>query len=148
MRENLFSKLINASKASHMFATVYHSKLNEKITLKLYDFGFIQHVCHGNSEKPYGGHSHLWVQLKYTPQLQPVLNSIKLVSKPGRRVFATKEELMTLTSGRVTHRLRSLGLGRMLPGQVMLINTNKLGVIELFEAVERESGGEVMCVVH
>ena len=131
-----------------MFTTINNNDLHEKITSRLYDFGFIQHVCHGSQEKPYDGKSHLWIQLKYTPQLEPVLNNINLISKPSRRVFATKEELITLTSGRVTHRLKSLGLGRMLPGQVMLVNTNKLGVIELFEAVEKETGGEVMCIVY
>ena len=130
-----------------MFTTINNSALNNKITSRLYDFGFIQHVCVGSAEKPYSGTSHLWIQLKYTPQLEPVLNNIKLISKPSRRVFADKDELITLTSGRVTHRLKSLGLGRMLPGQVMLINTHKYGVIELFEAVEKETGGEVMSVV-
>ena len=131
-----------------MFTVLKNTEINEKITLRLYDFGFIQHVCKGSLEKPYEGHSHLWVQLKYTRQLEPVLTNIKALSKPSRRVFATKEELIGLTSGKITHRLKSLGFGRILPGQVMLINTYKLGVIELFEAVEKETGGEVICVVH
>eukprot|EP00834_Sanchytrium_tribonematis_P004109 NODE_185_length_13590_cov_0.472908.p10 type:complete len:160 gc:universal NODE_185_length_13590_cov_0.472908:9997-10476(+) len=159
MRANLFSKVINASKSRHMFTTVSNKDLNFKIISRFYDYGFIEHFCYGSDEKPYAERilpngetenikSHLWVRLKYTPQLEPVLKDIRMISKPSRRVFATKEELITLTSGKATNRLKSLGLGRMLPGQVMLVNTNKHGVIELFEAVEKETGGEVMCIVH
>ena len=148
MRANLFSKLVNASGARHMYVRIKNSQMNYKIVDRLYDFGFVQHYSLGSHQSPYASQSHLWVQLKYTPDLQPVLKSIKSISKPSRRVLLNSEDLISLTSGQVTHTLKSLGFGKMLPGQVVLINTRKYGILELFEAVEKDSGGEVLCIVY
>jgi len=72
----------------------------------------------------------LKIDLKYGPSGERVINQIKRVSKPGRRVFSKSKELRPVLNG----------LG------ITIISTSR-GVISDREARQRHLGGEVLCEV-
>jgi small subunit ribosomal protein S8 len=72
----------------------------------------------------------LRVYLKYSDQHQPLIQGLKRVSKPGRRVYAGHEELPRVQGG----------LG------VAVISTSQ-GVVTDRQARKLGVGGEVLCEV-
>ncbi|KAJ3175409.1 hypothetical protein HDU87_006229 [Geranomyces variabilis] len=82
----------------------------------------------------------LWLTLKYKDG-EPVLRKMSAVSKPSRRVFASLAELRAVAAAR---RAAPLLKGQEV-GQVTILDT-PYGIIELKEALEKEVGGEVLCI--
>ncbi|NQY23289.1 MAG: 30S ribosomal protein S8 [Arcobacter sp.] len=70
------------------------------------------------------------VTLKYDDNEKSVINEIKRVSKPGRRVYKSSSELKHFKNGYGT----------------IIVSTNK-GVIANDEAFASKVGGEVLCTV-
>ena len=73
----------------------------------------------------------LRINLKYGPTGEKVIQSISCVSKPGKRVYSTVEDIPSVLQG----------LG------ICLLSTNK-GVLGGGEAKKANVGGEVLCVVY
>ena len=71
----------------------------------------------------------LKVDLKYRHGNR-VLNSMKLISKPSRRVFATSDEIMKILAFKNV-------------GDLLIIRTSK-GIMEARDALKEELGGEVL----
>jgi small subunit ribosomal protein S8 len=71
------------------------------------------------------------VQLKYDVRRRPIIQKIQRVSKPGLRVYRTKDELRPIRSGLATR-----------------IMTTSQGVMTDREARKRKIGGEVLCEVY
>ena len=74
--------------------------------------------------------SHLQIELKYGPNGERVINTVRRVSKPGRRVYSRAKELRPVLNG--------LGIS--------VISTSR-GVISDREARQRNLGGEVLCEI-
>jgi small subunit ribosomal protein S8 len=74
--------------------------------------------------------SHLQIELKYGPNGERVINTVRRVSKPGRRVYSRAKELRPILNG--------LGIS--------VISTSR-GVISDREARQRNLGGEVLCEI-
>jgi len=74
--------------------------------------------------------STLRVHLKYGPNGEDVINTIKRVSKPGCRVYAATEDLKPVLNG----------LG------IRVLSTNK-GILSDREARIKKVGGEVICTL-
>ncbi|MBC8874658.1 MAG: 30S ribosomal protein S8 [Planctomycetes bacterium] len=74
--------------------------------------------------------SQLRIELKYGPNGERVLQKIRRVSKPGRRVYSKARDLRPV--------LKGLG--------ITIISTSR-GVISDREARQRNLGGEVLCEV-
>lgn len=72
--------------------------------------------------------SHLRLELKYGPNGERVIQTIKRISKPGRRVYTRAKDLRPVLNG--------LGIS--------VISTSR-GVISDREARQRNLGGEVLC---
>ena len=72
----------------------------------------------------------LRIELKYGPNGERVIQHIKRVSKPGRRVYSKARDLRPLLNG----------LG------IRIISTSR-GVVSDREARQRNLGGEVLCEV-
>ena len=70
------------------------------------------------------------IYLRYTPDGEPLIRSIKRISKPGRRVYKGAEEIRPVLNG--------LGVG--------IISTSQ-GLLTDSEARQRRVGGEVLCEV-
>ena len=60
------------------------------------------------------------------------INSFKLISKPGRRIYKTVDELKKMLSYN--------------PYSLVLISTSK-GILSIIDAVEQSVGGEVLCEI-
>ena len=73
---------------------------------------------------------HLRIELKYGPNGERVIQSIRRVSKPGRRVFSKSRDLRPVLNG--------LGIS--------ILSTSK-GLVSDREARQQNLGGEVLCEV-
>ena len=73
---------------------------------------------------------HLRIELKYGPNGEQVIQHVRRVSKPGKRVYQKSKELRPVLNG----------LG------VTIISTSR-GVLSDREARQRKLGGEVLCEV-
>ena len=60
------------------------------------------------------------------------INSFKLISKPGRRIYKTVDELKKMLSYN--------------PYSLVLISTSR-GILSIIDAVEQSVGGEVLCEI-
>lgn len=83
----------------------------------------------------------LWLGLKYWNS-EPVLRSMKMISKPTKRITAKWTDLKAILNGRTRNEIR----GIVNPGECIFIFTDQ-GVLEIREAVERRMGGLVACRV-
>ena len=72
----------------------------------------------------------LRIELKYGPNGERVIQTIRRVSKPGRRVFSKSRDLRPVLNG--------LGIS--------IISTSK-GMVSDREARQQNIGGEVLCEV-
>lgn len=77
-----------------------------------------------------GTKSYIRIYLKYTPSGERVINGLKLVSKPGLRVYRKKHEIPRIFNGYGTS----------------IISTSK-GVLTDKKAREQKVGGEVLCYI-
>ena len=75
--------------------------------------------------------SHLRLELKYGPNGERVIQRIRRVSKPGRRVYRKARDLKPVLNG----------LG------IKIISTSR-GVVSDREARQRNLGGEVLCEIY
>lgn len=75
-------------------------------------------------------HDEIKIVLKYLGS-QPAITSLERISKPGRRIYATKDNLPVV--------LNNLGLA--------IISTSQ-GVMTNKKAKEKNLGGEVICEIH
>ena len=121
------TRIRNASMRKLDTATLVHSKtivaIVEVLKAKEYleDFN-IEDL--GNNKKS------IKVTLKYDDNEQTVINEVKRLSKPGRRVYKNASELKTFKNGYGT----------------IIVSTSK-GVLANDKAFELGIGGEVMCTV-
>ena len=123
---DMLTRIRNANKALHDRVEMPHSRLKEEIARILQEEGYIRgfHVDESNTHKV------LVVELKYGRSRERVLNGVKRVSKPGRRIYASKDRLP-----------------RVLGGMGTAILSTSRGVITSRTAEREGIGGEVICFV-
>jgi small subunit ribosomal protein S8 len=123
---DMLTRIRNANKALHDRVEMPTSKLKEEIARILQEEGYIRgfHVEDGASHKV------LVVELKYGRSRERVLNGVKRISKPGRRIYASKDRLP-----------------RVLGGMGTAILSTSRGVITSRTAEQEGIGGEVICFV-
>jgi len=123
---DMLSRIRNANKALHDRVEMPSSKLKQEIARILKEEGYVRdfHVEDGESYKL------LVVELKYGRSRERVLNGVKRVSKPGRRIYASKDRLP-----------------RVLGGMGTAILSTSRGVITSRTAEREGIGGEVICFV-
>jgi small subunit ribosomal protein S8 len=120
---DLLTRIRNGLRAGHEKADAPHSKVKEEIVKILKAEGFVSNY-RVIEEKPA---STLRVYLKYGADKTGVLQRIERVSRPGRRVYADKENVPRVKSG----------LG------VAVISTSQ-GILTDRECRKRGIGGEVL----
>ena len=126
--DDMLTRIRNANKALQDRVEMPSSKLKEEIARILAEEGYIRgyHVVEPG-ELPY---KTLVVELKYGRSRERVLNGLKRVSKPGRRIYASKDRLP-----------------RVLGGLGTAILSTSRGVITSRTAEREGLGGEVICFV-
>ncbi len=124
---DMLTRIRNAQMARHATVSVETSIMKKSIAQILLDEGYIaafDEVENGNKNK------NLVITLKYVNKNQKVITGLKRISKPGRRIYASCEELPKVLNG----------LG------IVIVSTSK-GVMTDREARKLGIGGEVLAYV-
>lgn len=124
---DMLTRLRNAINSHHDRVELPASKLKVEIARILKSEGFIRNYALLEKEKT---QATLRIDLKYSPEGEPVIHGIERVSRPGRRVYRNKQEIPRPLGG--------LGLA--------IVSTSK-GVLSGDEAAKTGVGGEVLCQV-
>lgn len=122
---DMFTRIINGQAAGKNEVSCPASKLKLAVSQVLKQEGYIEN-CRMTEVN---GKSQIVISLKYYKNV-PVITQIKRVSKPGRRVYKTKEQIPKVMGG--------LGIA---------ILTTSNGVMTDKLAREQGHGGEVLCFV-
>jgi small subunit ribosomal protein S8 len=124
----MLTRIRNANKALQDRVEMPSSKLKEQIARILKEEGYVRdyHVREPG-QLPY---KVLVIELKYGRSRERVLRGLKRVSKPGRRIYASKDRLP-----------------RVLGGMGTAILSTSRGVITSRTAEREGIGGEVICFV-
>lgn len=124
---DMLTRLRNSNLAKHQVVQIPATKMTRNIANILLEEGFIQSV----EQIGEGFNRQLLLSLKYKGKnREPVITSLKRISKPGLRVYANKKELPRVLGG--------LGIA--------VISTSH-GVMNDTNARNRGLGGEVLCYI-
>ena len=123
---DMLTRIRIASSAKHDTVDVPASNIKKEIAEILLNEGYIKsyQVLEGNTQGV------IRIALKYGANKTKVISGIKRVSKPGLRIYASKEELPKV--------LRGMGIA--------IISTSK-GIMTDKEARRQNVGGEVLAFV-
>ena len=123
---DMLTRIRNASSANFKTVDIPASNIKRNIAEILFNEGYIK--SYENIENDNQGI--IRIALKYTDKNKTVISGLRRISKPGLRIYATKDELPTVLNG--------LGIA--------LISTSK-GVITDKKARELGVGGEVLAYI-
>ncbi|MFA6198490.1 MAG: 30S ribosomal protein S8 [Patescibacteria group bacterium] len=123
---DMLTQIRNALQVKKSEVVLPYSKVKHDIASILSREGYV-----GSVQKVDEGYGWLRIVLKYEPNRQPSIASIKRISKPGRRVYAAKEKLPWV--------LNNYG--------VAIVSTSR-GIMTNREARRKRVGGEVICEVY
>ena len=123
---DLLTRIRNAQTARHETVSVETSIMKKSIVQILLDEGYISSF----EEVDNGKNKDIVITLKYVNKNQKVITGLKRISKPGRRIYASCEELPKVLNG----------LG------IVIVSTSK-GVMTDREARKLGIGGEVRAYV-
>ena len=123
---DMLSRVRNANRAMHDSVSMPTSRMKEEIARLLKDEGYVKdyRVVPGT---PY---STLVIELKFGKNRERVLTNLKRVSRPGRRVYASKDRLP-----------------RVLGGLGTAILSTSSGLLTSRQCAEKGVGGEVIAFV-
>ena len=120
------TRIRNAAMRGLEYTTLMHSKLMEDVLKVFKDKGYIEDykiIEEGNKK-------FINVSLKYDENGNSVINEVKRISKPGRRVYKGYQDIKNYKNGFGT----------------LVVSTNK-GVLPNDEAYKQKVGGEVICSI-
>ena len=124
---DMLTRVRNANLARHKIVQIPSTKMTRNIASVLIEEGFIQDF----EEIGEGINRQLLLSLKYKgKEGEPVITSLKRISRPGLRVYANRKEIPRVLGG----------LG------VVIISTSK-GVLTDNKARHQGVGGEVLCYI-
>jgi small subunit ribosomal protein S8 len=120
------TRIRNAAMRRLDSTTLMHSKVVEAVVAILADKGYVEsfNVIEDGVKKTIN------VVLKYDEKGRTVINEVKRVSKPGRRIYKGKDELKRFKNGYGT----------------IIVSSSK-GVLPNDKAYELGVGGEVLCTI-
>lgn len=122
------TRIRNAQMANHKMVIIPGSKMKRKMTEILYDQGYILKYKFEEDGKS----GQIFIALKYNPLTEePVIKSMKRLSKPGLRQYFSVD-----------------GLPRVINGLGIAIVSTSKGVMTDKEARKENVGGEVLCLVY
>lgn len=124
---DMLTRIRNANLVKHQIVQIPTTKMTLAIATILKEEGFIEDVK--QHEKTSDGY--FIVSLKYKGKLrEPVIQTIKRISKPGLRVYSGANNLPQV--------LGNLGIA--------IVSTSK-GVMTNFKAEQLGIGGEILCYI-
>ncbi len=123
---DMLTRIRNANNQRHATVDVPASNMKKAIAKILLDEGYVKNVEYIDDATQ----GVIRITLKYAENKQKVLTGLKRVSKPGLRIYASKEELPQV--------LKGLGIA--------IISTSK-GIMTDKEARRQNVGGEVLAFI-
>ncbi len=123
---DMLTRIRNANLARHQTTQVPATKMTHSIAKVLREEGFINDFETAGE----GIRSHLVISLKYKKNRQPIITTLKRVSRPGLRVYSNKKDLP-----------------RVLGGIGIAIISTSSGIMTDRQARQQNVGGEVLCHV-
>ena len=123
---DLLIRIQNGAKRGHETVTAPASKLKAEVLRVLKAEGFIR----GYEQIDVDGLPTLRIQLRYVAERQPMITALRRVSKPGKRVYVGRRNVVRVRSG--------MGLS--------ILSTSK-GVMTDQASRRAGLGGEVLCHV-
>lgn len=123
---DMLARVRNAGKARHLDTFVPFSKLKLAIATVLKEQGYLINV----HQEVRQGHPMLRLEIRYDSRGLPIIDGLRRVSRPGRRVYVSKDEIAKVRNG--------LGIA--------VISTSK-GVMTDEAARQASLGGELLCEV-
>ncbi|PAF52102.1 30S ribosomal protein S8 [Helicobacter sp. 13S00477-4] len=120
------TRLRNASMRRLEVTNLYYAKIIVSILEVFKTKGFVKDYNVNNKD----GKQSISVQLAYDERGYPLINELKRISKPGRRVYKGHSELKRFKNGYGT----------------IVVSTSK-GVIANEEAYRQNVGGEALCSI-
>ncbi len=129
---DMLTRIRNAQLARKADVDIPFSKVKLEIAKVLERMGMVERVVEYKSEKKSGktGVNSFSIRLRYVGD-DPVLQSLKRVSRPGLRVYVGRDELETVRFG--------FGFS--------IISTSQ-GIMTNSEARKKGLGGEVLCEIY
>jgi small subunit ribosomal protein S8 len=124
---DMLTRIRNANMVYHDTVVMPSSKMKVEMALILKQEGYIRDFEHVTDEK---GFKNLKLFMKYMPDRKKVISGLRRISKPGLKVYTTKDELPRVLNG--------LGIA--------IISTSS-GLMTDRKARETGLGGEVVCYV-
>ena len=123
---DMLTRIRNAQRASHESVDIPSSKVKINIAKVLKAEGFIKNF----RVMPDGKQGILRIFLKYDDQGRPVIEGLKRISKPSRRVYAGYDEIPKALNGY----------------GISIVSTSK-GIMTDKKARKMKVGGEILCSV-
>ncbi|MFC7049927.1 30S ribosomal protein S8 [Emcibacter nanhaiensis] len=123
---DMLTRIRNGQRANKKVISSPASKMRQRILDVLEREGYIRGYSRNDGEN---GKAEISIELKYHEGL-PVIQEIKRISKPGRRVYSSVNDLPRVRNG--------LGIS--------IVSTPK-GVLSDAEARAENVGGEIICTV-
>ncbi len=123
---DMITRIRNAGRAGHAQTSCPSSQLKLAVARVMKDEGFLGDV----RVEAQAGRAVLVMTIRYDDRRRPLIDGLRRVSKPGRRVYVGRRGVPKVRNG--------LGIA--------VLSTSK-GVLSDRAARERSVGGEVMCEV-
>lgn len=124
---DMLTRIRNALVANHDSLEVPFSRIKEKMVAILRDEGYIE-GCQTTAGE--GKHKKIVITLKYVSGEAPAIRGLKNVSRPGLRVYVSKDQVPRVLNG----------LG------VAILSTSR-GILTDKESRQQNVGGEVLCYI-
>jgi len=120
---DMFTRIRNGANAKLDSVSVPHSRIKEQIAKLFLEEGFIN----GSEVAGKGSKKVLVITIKHDEKRKPVFSEIKRISKLGRRVYISKDEIEPVRYGR----------------GIAIISTSK-GIMKDTDARKKGIGGELI----
>ncbi len=124
---NMLTQIRNSQAVGAKSCLASFSKIKEEIVKILKEENYVRNYRVEERD----GKKNIRISLAYDKSMQPAIRSIKRVSKPGRRIYCSKEKLPIV--------LRGLGM--------VIVSTNK-GIMTGRSATRAGVGGEIICEIY
>jgi small subunit ribosomal protein S8 len=121
------TRIRNAAMRRLETTELLHSKVIEAIVSILVEKGYLESY---SVEELEGNKKSIKVVIKYDDNERSVINEIKRISKPGRRIYKSRDELKSFKNGYGT----------------LIVSTSQ-GVLPNDKAYKLGTGGEILCSI-
>jgi len=123
---DFLTRIRNANRAKHNRVDIPASRIKGEIAKILLKSGYVTDVKFVDN----GKQGLLRIYLKYDQETVPAIEGLQRVSKPGRRIYAKKDEIP-----------------RVLGGYGVVVLSTSRGILTGTQAKSEGIGGEVLCQI-